>query len=509
MEREVMIGTYDLLRLSGLNTPDKTAVVFEGQRCSYRELISLVDALAEKFAGIGIHKGSVTGVLFSNGIDWVVVFYALLKLQACVAPITSRLTAEEIKELLIVADCEFFFYEDKYSNLIDDLSKELADDSAITFFSEKDLEAQAGIAVEFLPVKSEDPILSIFTGGSTGSVKAAIHTQYSIVMQAVSGFRNQVAPKNDDVMLNYAPLFHLGGLSSLINVLAIGGTLVLTKRFDEEEILQLIETERVTKLLLIPPTIITRFSNDVVNSYDLSSVEVVFLTGGASNAAIAEKIFELLPQVRLFNGYGQTEQAIRMTNLINKEQFTKYPERIDSVGIPDEFFEVRLVDDESNDVAKGACGEAWGKSPCMFQGYKGVESELVDGWFATGDLFYQDEEGYYYFQGRKKNMIKSGGENIYAVEVERVIAKHPAVLEYAVIGLPDTKLGEMVVAAIVSEREDLTEEEIIAFCVQNMASFKKPGKVYFLPELPKSKTGKVNLAALRENLLEQHTRSER
>ncbi|MDR0514831.1 MAG: acyl--CoA ligase [Coriobacteriaceae bacterium] len=573
---------YDMLCINEKKMPDKLALVFETQRCTYRDLRERVESFAERLAQAGIGRGMTVVLMRANTLEWVVTFYALLKLEARIAPLSGCLTTDEMAKALGVVRCQALVYDKAYQPAASKLEATDLEGLDILFVCAQDLPSSTGApskatngqalneglfdkaavpddamqrAASVPGIARRDPrpespgtqsrddmskelpdldetVLYIFTGGSTGALRAAKHSHFSLMMQFMSGLRNPVNQIADSIFLIYAPLFHLGGLSALLQTLARGNTVVLTQRFDAAQILGLIEAEKVTHLLLIPPSIVSRLWDVPERTYDLSSLEVVFLTGGSANEDTVRTVFDLCPQAQLFNGYGQTEQAARMTSLFSKAEFDADPGIVETVGYPDDFFEVRLLDEAGEEVGTGACGELWGKSPCMFTGYEPCTPVSLDGvgqgprakspqegadklagWFATGDIFCKDALGRYYFRGRKKNMIKSGGENVYAVEVERALTSYPLVKECVVLGLPHQLLGEMVVAAVILADSGpwglgpvmpSLEAELIGFCAATIAGYKKPKRLFFLTDFPRTPSGKVDLSALRAHLRRLH-----
>lgn len=210
-----------------------------------------------------------------------------------------------------------------------------------------------------------------------------------------------------------------------------------------------------------------------------------------------QDIFQLFPNTLCRVGYGQTENISSMSVHFDKQRFDKDPSIAQCVGHPEPLNSVRLVNEQGNAVADGEVGELWGWSPAMFEGYLRQESENTQGWFATGDLFRKRADGEYEFVGRTKDMIKTGGENVYAQEIEQILERHPSVKEAAVMKTSDVKLGEAIAAAIVIKDDaQLSPEELISFFRQQAASYKKPRELIFLPELPRTSTGKVDKRSL-------------
>jgi acyl-CoA synthetase (AMP-forming)/AMP-acid ligase II len=302
------------------------------------------------------------------------------------------------------------------------------------------------------------------------------------------------------------PFFHVGGSAAhLIPAFAVGATAVIHKRFDESQVLETIHREKVTYVFLVPTMIMRLLEHPRLMDYDLSSVHGVGYTGAPMPVEALRKGIALLGQV-FFQELGQTE-TLNMTMLRREEHTLEGSPaqlgRLESVGRPLGEGELRIVDEQGCDVPVGEAGEIAARSERTMVGYWRMPEETAftirDGWLHTGDVGRMDEDGYVYLVDRKKDMIISGGENIYSREVEDVLHMHPAVADAAVVGVPDDKWGESVKAVVVlKEGASTSEEEIIDFCRANLASYKKPRSVDFRDDLPKTASGKTKKAEIRE-----------
>jgi len=352
-------------------------------------------------------------------------------------------------------------------------------------------------------VKTDDPSILFYTSGTTGRPKGAIHTHKSILAEAAAVGQNFTTK---DIALCVMPFFHVAGSAVyLFPAYASGATIVIHKKFDELAILQTIEREKVTYICLVPAMIIRLLEHPETDKYDLSSLRTIVYTG-------APMPFEALKQgVKRFGKIfvqllGQTE-TLNLT-ILEKEDHNikgsaKETRRLESVGRPPKAGQIRLVDEKDNDVPVGEVGEIIARSDRMMKGYwkmpKETAETIKDGWLHTGDLGRMDEDGYIYIVDRRKDMIISGGENIYSREVEEVLYTHPAVQEAAVVGIPDEKWGESVKAVIVLRKgHTATEEDIINFCKDRLASYKKPRSVEFWDSLPMTGSGKIMKNEIRE-----------
>jgi long-chain acyl-CoA synthetase len=356
-----------------------------------------------------------------------------------------------------------------------------------------------------VPVGFEDRAHIQFTGGTTGLPKGVIHTHRSSLFTSISGLIRMHLSDPSEVQLNQVPMFHASGLNLLNMSVATGGKFVVVETFNPLEILQLIEQEKATFLMLLPPATYIRLM-DVPNlkDFNTTSVQKLLTSSGALTRSILLRLFDTFPNAVLLYGWALTETGPGGTLMqMNRSMVEKESEKIRSVGMEQPFVEVRLVDDHDREVSLGETGEAIVRTPLGMEGYY-EQPELTartikEGWIHTGDLLRKDQDGYFYFVDRKKDMIKSGGENVFAQEVEGVILSHPAVENCAVIGVPDPKFQEAVMA-VVKLRQGFTasEEEIIEHCRHYLSSYKKPRRVAFVDGFPIGGGGKIQKFVLRE-----------
>ncbi len=512
-----MIGVYDFIASNGLRIPDRPALICDGREYSFCELNQRINRLAYGFHALGIGKGSAVSLLMRNSADFVETIFALWKLGACVSPLNIRGLVDETAALMHMVDSEYLICD---SYLLD-LAHQAAEAYALACGRQVMLiytSSQDGLpSLQQLSdnnfsnwcfqeqLDADDEILNIFTGGTTGLPKAAVHTQQSLLSFVLCCYMLPGLYTPEERFLNYSPLCHIGGLRIMLGTLLIGGCMILTSVFEPDAILRMVSEYRITQMFLIPPAIANRLGDIQANeSLDLSSLRMVRLSGSATSRMVVEKLFQVFPHIQMTVGFGSSEGAISLFNIFDYPTFIRNPNIYNSVGMPLALCEVRLGNEQGRMVAPGQVGEAQGRSISMLRRYRGrVDTFLADGWFATGDLLYQDDAGNYYFAGRKKDMIKSGGENVYAFEVEKAVQEFPGVAECAVVGLPHEDLGEMVAAAVVLKPGfHAQEEEIIAHCKGFIASYRKPRSVFFVDEFPRNRAGKIQKYLLREQLLQ-------
>lgn len=500
-----------LIRNAGMY-PERLAFVFGEKTYTWSELNREVNRLANSFSSIGIKKGDRVAYMFRNCAATVLVFLATQKLGATGMPINTHFLSGEIARVMAVVDCKAAVYDACFSDTIhsaqavygglqhlialgDVRSDEL--DLAQLIRDGSDREAQ-------VELKADDESIIILTSGTTGTSKAVLRTQ-----GMMREYGLMLAIENDnshrpEVALTHCPFFHTACLSILVKMLSLCGTFVLVDRVAPEFIFRQIEKYRVTMMLMVPPLLYMRlYDSGFWREYDASSLREAQFTGGKCSMDYVNKIFTMFPNAGLRPSYGSTEICASCSAVLSREEYIKKPELCKTVGRINANCEMKLVDADGREVPTGQVGEGLVRSPMVFKGY--IKNEELnrrvfsDGWFRTEDLLRRDEDGYYYLVDRKKDMIKSGGENVYAQEVEDTLRNHPAVFDCAVIGIEDERFGEAVGAAIIlNAGKQLPDEEMIDYCRQNLPSYKKPRYVAFVDELPHNVTGKIQKSVLRE-----------
>ncbi len=510
-----MLEYSNLLLDNVRNHPDRLAVVSRHRMLTYPELNQESNWVANALRKKGIGKGDRLALLGRNSVEWVVIWQACQKLGVVVVPLHSRLTTEEFVYVLTVAQCSALIYGKSFSEAAAEMIANVHTLRLVTCYQEGSScgadvwqSAFGGLddSEAKISLSSNDPALILFTSGTTCRAKGVIRTQEMIVLHAIT-----LALENDNtqlptVMMTLAPLYHSGGLLCLLKMSLLGGTLLVNDRFEPSEILDLIEQYHVTQLMLLPPITYERlYACKDWSQRDLSSVNEVCISAGRCTCEFAFHIFEMFPNCHLRPSWGATETCSVTGAHLTREALEADPGLINCVGSVNAMTEIRIVNEQGQDVPEGMVGEALVRSPMVFSGYLGgtnsPEAIFLDGgWFRTGDLMRMDPKTrYYYFMDRRKDMIKTGGENVYAPEIERVIQEHPAVSDCAVIGVPDPRFDEgIAVAVVLYPGSKLTGEELTEFCKARLPSFKKPRYLAILDKLPVNSVGKVQKNRLRE-----------
>jgi acyl-CoA synthetase (AMP-forming)/AMP-acid ligase II len=496
-----------------MTAPDKTALIDvpADRRMSFGELDRRVRQLANALLGAGMQKGDRVGVLAKNSIEYFEVYYACARAGFIAQPLNWRLSADEIARILqdgepsiVVTSAEFRTERDAVLDQVGAhtwLEFGEGCDGSYDAFVAAGADSEPGVSAE---VGGHDPVLILYTGGTTGLSKGALHTHHTLFM----GMLNQTVAERvvpTDVYMLTGQMFHIPVALSM-NYMAHGCPVVLVN-FEAREALEIIQRERVSAFLGITTMLNWMMAVEDFAEFDISSLRNIQYGGGPMPATVVKAALANFP-CTLIQGYGQTE-GMTMT-FLSQEDHTNavndiHPERLSSCGREGFVTSVQVVDDDGVPVPKDGTtpGEIVVQSEANMVGYwrrpELNEETFRDGWMLTGDVATWDADGYIFIVDRAKDMIISGGENIYSTQVEAAIHKHAAVLESAVIGVPDEEWGESVKAVVVLKPGmSATEQEIIDTARANLASYQKPRSVEFVDSLPKAPTGKILKRDLRE-----------
>ena len=492
---------------------NQLAIQHGEQQLTYAELNQRVGQLARALQSLGVCPGDRVVLVQRNGPAMFETLFACFRAGAAVVPVNVRLHPEEVaficqdcKAKVLVATGEYATSALQAHKQMPELQLVGVESIADALDYETLLSASDSMNAD-AEVDPDDLAWLFYTSGTTGKPKGAMLTHRNLLAMMMNYFAdvNPLAP--EDVVLHAAPLTHGSGLFGL-PAIAKGATSVIlhTPSFDPQTVFALIQHLRVTTIAFLAPTQIKMMLNGPYRSYDLSSLRCIPYGGGPMYVEDMKQAVEAFGPV-LVQIYGQGEAPMTISYLRREEHVTHgdpdAERRLASAGIPRTDVEVRIVDDDDHEVTAGKIGEIAARGSVVMGGYWNRPDETAEslrgGWLHTGDIGMMDAQGYLYLLDRKKDMIISGGNNIYPREIEEVLLKHPAIYEVAVIGIPDPLWGESV-KAIVALRSGMTvtEEEVNALCRQHLASYKKPRTVEFVPELPKNAYGKILKRELRE-----------
>lgn len=502
-----------LLAQNARRYPDKVALVCEDRRLTFGELDARGDRLANALAERGIGCGDRVALTMPNGIELVEAMAAVVKLGALIVPLSTRLTAREIGYILGHCEPGAVFYSEGMRPAVAAALDGVPEAARIVTGAPEEgeegfsgfLESAANGAPPAAPAAADDCMIA-YTSGTTGRPKGAVATNANLIVAALANVAEWGLNEGDVVMATTA-MAHRTGLSRLANALVIGCRLVMQPRFDAADALSLIEREKVTVAGGVPTVFRMMMPEFEKRPEAAASLRLIVATGEVFPVPLKERLAAAIPHVGLFTFLAQTEAGF-VAGLRPGEQ----EDRPHSTGRAIMGVEIRAVNADGDDVPTGEPGELLvrsgepGRAAVMREYFRDPEATataFAGEWFRTGDIGYFDDEGFLYFVDRAKDMIVTGGLNVYSKEVEIALIDHQAVADAAVIGVPDEAFGEAVAACVVLEDGGAaTAEELIEHCRARIASYKKPRHVHFVDDLPRTGTGKVMKQALKKRLAE-------
>ncbi len=497
-------SVYQLLHDSEKKYGDKLALIFQDQRISYRELKQTVDRLASSWHEMGVKKGERIGLMLSNHPMYVYAYYAAQKLGAIVVQMNPMYMPREIEEISKEVNLTYLVTESKYMEKLEIVTQSysyaqlfLTDENCsvllpnthfIECLIEKDAREQ-----EAVPIQAKDDIAVIqFTGGTTGKMKGAKLTHYNLVSNVIQSYLmyGSEMKLGEEITLTATPLYHVYAMTSGMNLsIYIGATNIIVPKFEVNEVLRIIKDSQPTFFPGVPTMYNAFVNHPNVNEYRLNCFK--FCSSGSAPLPI-EVInrFEEITGAVIGEGFGMSETSP------STHRNPPFGERkIGSIGIPFPGTDCQIVDEIGNELPPKSVGELAIKGPQVMKGYwnkpEETSNSLKSGWLLTGDLATMDKDGYFYIVGRKKEMIITGGFNVYPQEIESVLYDHPSVKEAAVIGIPHEYSGERVKAFVVVNDSTISEEELIAYCYEHLARYKVPKQIEIRDSLPRNTVGKL------------------
>jgi len=502
--------------------PEKVGVVDGDRSFTYTQIGERVSGLARFFQGQGIQSKDRISILEVNSHAYLETYYATAGIGAILNPLNFRLSPKEIAFILRDSGSRWLLAGAQFASVVEDILKEdtplegilwigNSPSMAVNFQShclENVINDHKGF-FESVSIQEDDVAHLYYTSGTTGRPKGVMLTHKNVCLHSL-GTIAELRLSDTDVWGHIAPMFHLADAWATFAITWVGARHVMVGQFEAEAVMATIEKEQITLSNMIPTMLNLMIKHPNVNKHDFSSLRVI-LSGGAP---IAPEVVRSIAETfgcDYIQTYGMTETSPYLTfsllkqhlqGLSPEEQF-KFKSK---TGRPFIGVELKVVDENGNPVAadEQQVGEIWVRGDTITPGYWNLPEETKEAfserWLRTGDLANVDAEGYVNIVDRKKDMIITGGENVYSTEVENVLYMNPKVLEAAAFGVPDEKWGEAITAAVVlKENETATEEEIISFCKQHQASYKAPKSIIFLDELPKTGSGKIYKKGLRDS----------
>lgn len=501
----------DIPRYYGRVAGDRVALMNAQRKETFRELDLVSSRLANLIIEERVAPGSVVAFFGKNSIEYFEAMFAAGKAGCTLLPLNWRLSAVELLAVLqdaepklVLVDAEFLPLLAKVRELGVPAVATIAFDS--TSASETELTrrlAQCSECDPAVPVRGEDTALLLYTSGTTGQPKGVQLTHGGLnFMRLCEHLETAFTWKPDDVMMFVMPNFHLVGTGLSLQGLYNGVPLTILPGLDVPALLATIQRDKPTICCLVPTAIQMLIDHPDAAGTDFSSFRLVMYAGSPITAALLKRAMSVIG-CQFMQFYGATETCGAVT-LLRPEQHDLGDEpRLKSCGTPVPLVELKVVSAAGDDVPDGEIGEFVVRSPAMFKGYLNkssmTDAVLSGGWYRTGDAGYRDKEGLFYLVDRTKDMIISGGENVYSTEVEQALSKHRSVSQVAVIGVPDERWGERVTAIVVPvEGAKPDAEELIAHCRELIAAYKAPKQVIFAEKLPMTPTGKILKTALRK-----------
>jgi len=491
--------------------PEKVAFACGDERLTFRDYRNRVYRLINALLDLKVTKGERVSVLSNNSIRYFELYGAADRGGFMLVPLNYRLKPSELAFLINDSGASVLFYESSYAEVVEEVKK-LVDTVRHYIIidgpgelSYEDLLTGASELEPAVALDENDPAYIIYTSGTTGLPRGAVLTHRS-QYQVANVLAMEMGLQKEDSTLDMMPLYHTGGHAVAMAHFYRGCTQVITTGFNPELALSLVEKEKLTVIQVVPAMLIDMLNHPNIEKYDTSSLRIIFYASSVMPVSLLKEAIAKWGKI-FFQSYGLTENGPTATVLTIADHHVEGPERLTrklgSCGLPSVECDTRVVNEKGEEVKPGETGEIIMRSKqTMLEYWNKPEltaQTIKNGWLYSGDLATVDEDGYIYIVDRKKDLIISGGENVYPREIEEYLYTHPTVRECAVIGVPHPKWVEAVHAVIVlKDQQKASEEEIIAYCKEGLASYKAPKSVEFVDGLPKNPSGKVLKNILRE-----------
>ncbi|PKN29992.1 MAG: long-chain fatty acid--CoA ligase [Deltaproteobacteria bacterium HGW-Deltaproteobacteria-21] len=502
------IGTFaDVVYRDSLLYPDRTAFVCGSARVTFAEYNSRVNRLIRALHTLGLRKGDVVGILSWNCLEFADLYGAAMKGGLIASPFNPRLNPVELEYVIRYSGAKTLFLGPEFLEVVDRLRPRLPnvehfisiEGSSPGMAGYQELLETARGEEPDTPVEEDDPVCIIYTSGTTGLPRGALYTHHRL-MEDTKQLIMDLVLEQGETHVQITPLFHIAGSAFFRAFLCTGGCNVIMRSFDPNATLKAIQDERATHMMFVPTQLVAILALPDLGRYDLSSMKMMWYGGSPMPLEVLSRGIAAFGSI-FGQGYGQSESGPGISHLSREDHKALNGSESDrrklaSAGRPDMGVQVRIVNEEGEDVEAERVGEIIVRSKQLMVEYwqkpEDTLAKSMDGWLRTGDMGFYDQEGYLYIADRKADMIISGGEHVYPREVEDVLYTHPAVLEAAVIGVPDPYWVERVHAVVVRRAEPhATAEELILYCKERLAGYKSPKSIEFLESMPKNAAGKI------------------
>jgi long-chain acyl-CoA synthetase len=496
--RPILIA--DGVRASAERTPNKVAISLADRRLSYRGLVERIDRVSNlALGGLGLARGDRAALMAPNCLEFIEIVAGLSSVGVAPAMVNPRLTAPEAAYIANDSGARVLFVHESLEEVARAAELETVERIVLIGGDYEELIGSASTTAPEVAVSETDAFCISYTSGTTGNPKGAVlsHRSRTLTFYAMAAEYGCYSP--DDRALAIAPLYHGAGFAYAVAPIFFGGTCEILPRFEPERVLAVIDEARMTNAFFVPTHFHAIFGLDdqILQRYKAESLRTIIANAAPLPQVTKERIVEYFGEGLLHETYGSTEAGL-VSNLRPPDQLRKQQ----CVGLPFPCTLVRLRDDEGGAVAPGEVGELFSASPSLFSGYWGMPEATAEtfrgGWLSVGDMARQDEEGYIYLVDRKKDIIISGGVNVYPREIEEVLLTHPNVAEAAVVGQPDDYWGETVRAVVVlGSAAEASEAELLDHCGARLARYKLPKSFSFVEALPRNAAGKILKRELR------------
>lgn len=508
------VGTFaDIIYRNALIYPDNCAFIYGSERVTHFQYNAIVNKIIHALINMGVKKGQTVGLLSWNCMQAAEVYGATMKGGFIASPFNPRLTANELEYLINYSETDTLFVGPELVDTINELRPKLygvrnyiiLEGLADNMINYQDLLNSSREDEPDITVEEDDPICIIYTSGTTGVPRGALYTQSCFIDDSRT-FSLNINVRQGDRHLQVTPQFHIAGNTWLRAFLYVGACTIIQKVFNPAETLRLIQEEKATHMNIVPTQLVAMLNLPDIDKYDLSSMKLLWYGASPMPLEVLKRGFSVFGNI-FGEGYGQSESGPAITHMTKEDHEVLNKPGADqkhliSAGKPDIGVHVRIVDENENDCEPGVSGEIIVQSKHIMVGYwkkpEDTKNTIINGWLHTGDMGYYDQNGYIYIADRKKDIIITGGENVYPREVEEVLYQHPAIVEAAVIGIPDPYWVEQVHAIIVPKKDaTISAEEVFEFCKKRIAGYKTPKSIEFVTDLIKNAAGKILKKELR------------
>ena len=486
--------------------PNHLAVVFQEKRLTHLEFNKSINRLANALLALGIQKGDKVATVLPNCLEQLEVYWACAKIGAVVVPLSVLLRGKAIASLLRDSDSVMLIANSSFVDTIDPIKPELPaiahdrylliDGSRTGYRDYHALKAAANDQEPGVEVNEDDPFNIMYSSGTTGLPKGIVHT-HKIRAAYGTSFAACYRMTPESFTMHAGAIVFNGAFVDMMPTVFVGATYMLLPQFEAVSYIETIEKEKVTHVMMVPAQIIAVLNAPNFSSKKLASLEMILSLGAPLHREHKERLNKHLPG-RFYELYGLTEGFVTVLDKYD------YPSKPDSVGVPPQFFDMKILDEKGKELPPGEVGEICGNGPILTPGYYKrpdlTKAAIVDGWLHSGDLGYVDEAGFLYLVDRMKDMIISGGVNVYPRDIEEIVVQHPAVREAAVFGIPDDRWGETPVAAVVLNAPGTVTDEALKTWINDRveAKFQRVSQVIIMEDFPRNVAGKTLKREMRE-----------